>query len=59
MDYGTYRGIYTLILLVLFLGIIYWAYSKNKKKDFDDAAQSIFDEDELNKAPKNKESSND
>ncbi|NVK24852.1 MAG: CcoQ/FixQ family Cbb3-type cytochrome c oxidase assembly chaperone [Gammaproteobacteria bacterium] len=58
MDYGTYRGVYTLILLVLFLVIVYWAYSKKRKKDFDDIASSILDED-VNDKPLKKESSND
>lgn len=58
MDYGTYRGVYTLILLVLFLVIVYWAYSKNRKNDFDEIASSILDED-VNEKPLKKESSND
>jgi cytochrome c oxidase cbb3-type subunit 4 len=57
MDYGTYRGVYTLILLILFLVIVYWAYSKNRKSKFDDIANSIFDEE--NDKPVKKESSND
>ena len=56
MDYGTYRGVYTLILLVLFLIIVYWAYSKKRKSKFDDIANSIFDEDETeNDKPNKKE----
>ena len=47
MDYGTYRGVYTIIMLLVFAGIIWWAYSKKSKTRFDDAAQSIFDEDEV------------
>lgn len=45
MDYGTYRGIYTLILLVLFLLIVYWAYGKKRKNKFDDIASSILEDD--------------
>jgi len=57
MDYGTYRGFYTLILLVLFLIIVYWAYSKKRKSKFDDIANSIFDEDDkVNDKPNDKES---
>ncbi|PSJ47866.1 CcoQ/FixQ family Cbb3-type cytochrome c oxidase assembly chaperone [Zobellella endophytica] len=36
----------TLALLVLFVGIVWWAYSKRRKGKFDDAANSIFDEEE-------------
>lgn len=58
MDYGTYRGIYTLILLILFLAIVYWAYNKKSKKDFEDIAESILDDDDVNDKPTKKESSN-
>ena len=58
MDYGTYRGVYTLILMVLFLVIVYWAYNKKSKIKFDDIAQSIFEEDEVNKDPNLKEQKN-
>lgn len=58
MDYGTYRGIYTLILLILFLAIVYWAYNKKSKKDFEDIAESILDDDDVNDKPIKKESSN-
>jgi cytochrome c oxidase cbb3-type subunit IV len=56
MDYGTYRGIYTLILLVLFLIIVYWAYSKNRKSKFDDIANSILEDDVNETKTKSKES---
>ena len=58
MDYGTYRGVYTLILLVLFLVIVYWAYSKNRTKKFDEIANSILDDSDVNEKPSIKESSN-
>ncbi|ESP90995.1 MULTISPECIES: cbb3-type cytochrome oxidase subunit 3 [Pseudoalteromonas] len=44
MDYGTYRGILTLVILVLFIVIVVWAYSKRTKSRFDDAAKAIFDD---------------
>ena len=40
MDIGTLRGILTLILMLAFLGIVFWAYSKNRKKDFEEASPS-------------------
>ncbi|MBL1377307.1 cbb3-type cytochrome oxidase subunit 3 [Zobellella iuensis] len=36
----------TLALLVLFAGIVLWAYSKRRKGSFDDAANSIFDDED-------------
>ena len=47
MDYGTFRGIFTLVLLVLFIAIVLWAYSKRSKKKFDDAANAIFDDENV------------
>ncbi len=44
MDYGTLRGIFTVLIFVLFIIIVLWAYSKKRKSNFDDVANSIFDE---------------
>jgi len=57
MDYGTFRGIYTLVLLIFILGIFYWAYSRRSKKNFDEAANSIFEDDERNAVKREKSSS--
>lgn len=47
MDINTIRGLLTLILLILFLGIVAWAYSSKRKKDFDEAARlPLQDEDD-------------
>ncbi len=46
MDYGTFRGIFTLVLLVLFIVIALWAYSKRRQKRFDEAANVIFEDDQ-------------
>ncbi len=42
MDYGTFSGLYTLFLLLIFIGIIGWAFSKRRKQAFDEAAHLIF-----------------
>ncbi|KJY98942.1 MULTISPECIES: CcoQ/FixQ family Cbb3-type cytochrome c oxidase assembly chaperone [Pseudoalteromonas] len=44
MDYGTFRGILTLVIMVLFIVIVLWAFSKRSKKRFDDAANSVFED---------------
>ena len=49
MDYGTFRGIFTLVLLVLFIVIVWWAYSKRSKRRFDDAANAIFDDEKMHR----------
>ncbi|MEC9482213.1 MAG: cbb3-type cytochrome c oxidase subunit 3 [Halomonas sp.] len=47
MDIGTFRGITTLLVMIAFLGVVFWAYSKRRKKDFDEASQLPFaDEDD-------------
>lgn len=54
MDINTLRGLSTLFLLVAFLGLVFWAYSKNRKQEFDEAANLPF-ADELPKTVKNSE----
>lgn len=47
MDIGTFRGITTLLIMLAFLGVVFWAYSKRRKKDFDEASRLPFaDEDD-------------
>lgn len=53
MDYITWRSIYTVLVFVVFVAIIWWAYSKSTKKRFDEAANSIFEEDELEQKANN------
>ena len=45
MDYGTLRGLIALLILALFIIIVVWSYSKKQKGAFDEAANSIFEED--------------
>jgi cytochrome c oxidase cbb3-type subunit 4 len=45
IDYGTLRGLIALLILALFIIIVVWSYSKKRKNAFDEAANSIFEED--------------
>jgi len=45
IDYGTLRGLVALLILALFIIIVVWSYSKKQKSAFDEAANSIFEED--------------
>jgi cytochrome c oxidase cbb3-type subunit 4 len=46
MDINTLRGLSTLFILLAFIGIVFWAYSGKRKKEFDEAANLPFaDED--------------
>jgi cytochrome c oxidase cbb3-type subunit IV len=44
------RSIITVISMLTFIGIVFWAYSARRKNDFDEAAMLPFnEEDDLNK----------
>lgn len=46
MDINTLRGLSTLLLLVAFVGLVFWVYSGRRKQGYDEAAQLPFaDED--------------
>ncbi|HEY9119061.1 MAG TPA: cbb3-type cytochrome c oxidase subunit 3 [Marinobacter sp.] len=49
MDINELRGIHTLIIMAIFLGIIWWAYSAHRKKPNDEAAHLPFDDEEVEK----------
>ncbi|QIT54970.1 cbb3-type cytochrome c oxidase subunit 3 [Aquisalimonas sp. 2447] len=46
MDINTVRGLLTLILLILFIGIVFWAFSSRRKKDFEEAARLPLEDEE-------------
>ncbi|MEX0387300.1 cbb3-type cytochrome oxidase subunit 3 [Spiribacter onubensis] len=39
-------GIFTVVLLVTFLGIVAWAFSRKRRQSFDEAAQLPLENDE-------------
>lgn len=39
MDSGTASGVMTGILILVFIGIIIWAYSGRRRRDFEEAAR--------------------
>ena len=47
MDINTLRGLSTLFLLVTFLALVFWAYSGKRKKEFDEAANLPFADDDI------------
>ncbi|PKH56374.1 CcoQ/FixQ family Cbb3-type cytochrome c oxidase assembly chaperone [Shewanella sp. Choline-02u-19] len=52
MDYGTLRGIITIVVMVTFIGIFAWAYSSRRKKQFDEAANLVFSDEEKTEVSK-------
>ena len=44
LDMGVFRGLFTVVMIVLFVGLVLWAYSSKRKKTFDAAAQLPLEE---------------
>jgi cytochrome c oxidase cbb3-type subunit 4 len=55
MDINDFRAWHTLILMLLFIGVVIWAYSKRSKPSFDEAANLPFAEDPVHEATMEKE----
>jgi cytochrome c oxidase cbb3-type subunit 4 len=45
MDIGTIRGLLTALLLILFLGIVIWSFSRKRKGEFERAAKLPLEDD--------------
>ena len=48
MDAGTIHAIWTVILFLSMVGIIFWAYSKKQTTRFEEAANLVFADEEEN-----------
>ena len=46
MDYSTFSSFMTVVMLVVFLGILAWACSSKRSAAFDEAARVPFEEDD-------------
>jgi cytochrome c oxidase cbb3-type subunit 4 len=46
MDAGTWRGIFTVVMLLLFIGIWAWAWSGKRKQMFDAASRLPLEPDQ-------------
>ncbi|MBX3591874.1 MAG: CcoQ/FixQ family Cbb3-type cytochrome c oxidase assembly chaperone [Burkholderiaceae bacterium] len=42
MDINVLRGVIAVVCLVLFLGIVWWAYSRHQRARFEEAANLPF-----------------
>jgi cytochrome c oxidase cbb3-type subunit IV len=42
---GSFHLVWTLLLMAAFIGIVYWAWSSRRRKDFGEAAQLPLEED--------------
>jgi len=57
MDSNLIQVIWTLVVLVLFVGIVIWAWSGKRKQAFDEAANIPFNEDDMPTEKTSKENS--
>lgn len=55
MDINDFRSLQTVLAFIAFIGIVLWAYSKRRKKSFDDAANLPFADDDQHKSTVNRE----
>ncbi|MBV7296771.1 cbb3-type cytochrome oxidase subunit 3 [Enterovibrio paralichthyis] len=46
MDIVSFHSIWTLAIFVCFIVIVLWAYSGRRKKEFDEAANLVFADEE-------------
>jgi cytochrome c oxidase cbb3-type subunit 4 len=46
MDLNLMRAIWTAVLFAVFIGIVWWAWSGRRKKDFEEAARLPLDDDQ-------------
>ncbi len=44
---ASFHSWWTLVLLIIFIGIVLWAWSGRRKQDFEEAANIPFEDDEL------------
>jgi len=52
MDDNLIQVIWTLVVLVLFVGIVIWAWSSKRKRSFDEAANLPFADDNIDQHSK-------
>lgn len=52
MDMGTVRGVTTLLALLAFAAVAWWAYSKRPREMFQEAAQLPLEEDDTTETPR-------
>ncbi|MCP5151093.1 MAG: cbb3-type cytochrome c oxidase subunit 3 [Ectothiorhodospiraceae bacterium] len=46
MDLGAIHGIWTVVLLVVFAGIVVWAFGRTRRDAFESAARIPFEDDD-------------
>ena len=47
MSIGFVQAVWTVVAMAFFIGIVIWAWSGNRKKDFDEASRLPLDDDDI------------
>ena len=47
MDINELRGLSTVLMMIAFIGLVFWAYSGKRKTEFDEAAQLPFADEKI------------
>ena len=47
MTFTLFQSLWTIVVMVTFLGIVVWAFSNKRKSAFDEAARLPFEDDQL------------
>ena len=47
MDINDLRSLFTVLVFVTFIGIVWWAYSARRKESFDEAARLALEDDDV------------
>lgn len=47
MDMGDLRGLATVLCMIAFAAVVWWAYTPSRKDRFDEAAQLPFSDDDV------------
>ena len=50
MNFSLIHSVWTIVVMVLFVGIVIWAWSSKRKARFDEAANIPFKEDDMTSA---------
>ncbi len=59
MDINDLRGLSTVLLMMAFIGVVIWAYSRKQKQAFDEAANLPFADDNIDQRTTSEERPND
>ena len=51
MDFALIHSIWTVMMFILFIGIVIWAWSAKRKPQFDEAARLPLEDDDAVPAP--------